>query len=269
MSALRTIGFFFLYLMQRTALVFFAACAAALTTASIMAALGFWPWVDLPLNIGGELVDHAGMYVQIFLTVLAAAVCVFLPANARIMRLENSHRSFAMSMDDVARAYGAVHAADRGRTFQLSSEFDSVRERLAYLRDHPDLSSLEPTVLETAAQMSHVSRELAEVYSDEKIDRARSFLRQRQEEVAQFNERLEQAKSISNEMKHWLHEVELEEAVAAAQLARLREEMDEILPQLGRERVIETQSVGPRQIKRSLDPTALDNTVYEIPKAAE
>ena len=126
----------------------------------------------------------AGMYLQIFVTILAAGICFFLPFNVRIMQLEISHRRFTVSMDDVARAYGAVHAADRGRTFQLSSEFDAVREHLAYLRDHPDLSTLEPALLETAAQMSHISRELAEVYSDEKIGRARDFLKQHQE-VAQ------------------------------------------------------------------------------------
>ncbi|MEQ6248305.1 DNA repair protein [Sulfitobacter sp. HNIBRBA3233] len=256
--------------MQRAALVFFAACAAALTTATAMAALGLWNWIELPISYAGAPVENAGMYFQIFLTVLAAAICFFLPANARIMQLENSHRSFSVSMNDVARAYGAVHAADRGRTFQLSSEFDSVRERLAYLRDHPDLGSLEPAVLETAAQMSHVSRELADVYADEKIERARSFLKQRQEEIGQFNDRLEQAKAISTEMKHWLHEVELEESVAAAQLARLREEMNEIMPQLGRETTVALAPDAPSDNRAdTLDPTMLDNSVYELPKAAE
>ena len=37
-----------------------------------------------------------------------------------------------------------------------------------------------------AAQMSHESRELAEVYSTERVDRARQFLRQRQEEADQM-----------------------------------------------------------------------------------
>ena len=51
----------------------------------------------------------------------------------------------------------------------MSSEFDAVRERLAYLHDHHDLDSLEPSVLEVAAQMSHQSRELSDIYSDEKL----------------------------------------------------------------------------------------------------
>ncbi|MGB5864111.1 MAG: DNA repair protein [Sulfitobacter sp.] len=268
MQNVKAFGFFIQYLMQRTAVIFFAASAAALTTATIMAAFGVWAWIDLPLGYAGAPVENAGMYLQIFGTILAAGVCFFLPANLRIMQLENSHRRFTISMDDVARAYGAVHAADRGRTFQLSSEFDAVRERLAYLRDHPDLSTLEPALLETAAQMSHISRELAEVYSDDKISRAREFLKQRQDEVSQFNARLDQAKAISTEMKHWLHEVELEESVAAAQLARLSEEMNEILPQLGRETVLRAASTAVRE-HEPLDSTALDNSVYELPKAAE
>ncbi|MCX7566210.1 DNA repair protein [Sulfitobacter sp. F26169L] len=269
MQQLKAFGFFLQYVMQRLAMLFFAACAAALTTATILATLGYWQWIELPFSYAGEPVENAGMYLQIAATVLAAGICFFLPANARIMQLENSHRRFTMSMDDVARAYGAVHAADRGRTFQLSSEFDAVRERLAYLRDHPDLSTLEPALLEAAAQMSHISRELAEVYSDDKIARARDFLKQRQEEINLFNSRLEQAKSISTEMKHWLHEVELEESVAAAQLARLTEEMNEIMPQLGRETVLPVEGPAAQEDEAPLDSTALDNSVYELPKAAE
>jgi len=256
MQQLRAFGFFIQYMMQRAALFFFAVCAAGLTAATIMASLGFWAWIDVPMNFAGEPVANAGMYLQIAATVLAAGICFFLPANVRIMQLENSHRRFSVSMDDVARAYGAVHAADR-------------RERLAYLRDHPDLSTLEPALLEAAAQMSHISRELAEVYSDDKIMRARDFLKQRQEEINQFNDRLDQAKSISTEMKHWLHQVELEESVAAAQLARLSEEMSEILPQLGRETVLQVNAPAQEDDETPLDSTALDNSVYELPKAAE
>lgn len=226
------------YMFQRLALAVFALSALALTSATILAAFGQLPWIEINLLYDGQPVENAGMYAQIGLTVLAVGICFFLPSNRRIMQLENSHRSFSINMNDVSRAYAAVHAADRSRTFQISSEFDSVRERLAYLRDHPDLSTLEPSLLEIAAQMSHISRELATVYSDDKIDRARGFLKQRQEEIEQFNERLVQAKGISNELKHWLHEVELEESVAAAQLDRLRAEMREIMPELGTERFL-------------------------------
>lgn len=246
------------YIFQRLAVALFAIAAVAITVSTVMAALGLWAWVELPISYAGEPVEKAGMYAQIGLTFLAVGLCFFLPTNRRVMQLETSHRQFSMNMDDVSRAYGAVHAADRGEVFQMSSEFDSVRERLAYLRDHPDLSTLEPALLEVAAQMSHISRELATVYADEKIERARNFLKERQEEVNLFNSRLDQAKGITTEMKHWLHEVELEESVAAAQLDRLRAEMREIMPELGIDRMVTANDM------------ARDSRVVELPpKAAE
>lgn len=246
------------YIFQRLAVALFAIAAVAITVSTVMAALGLWAWVELPISYAGEPVENAGMYAQIGLTFLAVGLCFFLPTNHRVMQLETSHRQFSMNMDDVTRAYGAVHAADRGEVFQMSSEFDSVRERLAYLRDHPDLSTLEPALLEVAAQMSHISRELATVYADEKIERARNFLKERQEEVNLFNSRLDQAKGITTEMKHWLHEVELEESVAAAQLDRLRAEMREIMPELGIDRMVTAADM------------ARDSRVVELPpKAAE
>lgn len=139
-------------------------------------------------------------------------------------------------MTDLSRAYGAVHAANRGDVSRLSNQFDSVRERLAYLRDHPDLSSLESTVLEVAAQMLHVSNELAEVHSNDRVTRPRDFLEQRQ-----------------SELKHWLHEIKLEESVAATQLERLREELKDVLPELSIKTVV-----------------GADNTIIELTlKAAE
>ncbi|MCX7559469.1 DNA repair protein [Sulfitobacter sp. F26204] len=258
MSTVRALAYFIQYIMQRFALIVFVFAALSLFGATVMAALGFWAWIDLTLNYQGKPIENAGMYVQIGLTILAVGLCFFLPSNRRIMTLENSHRRFSIGMEDVARAYAAVHAADRAETFRLSSEFDAVRERLAYLRDHPDLSTLEPSLLEVAAQMSHLSRELAEVYSDEKLARARNFLKERQQEIALFNGRLDQAKAITNDLKHWVHEVELEESVAVAQLERLRAEMQEILPELGLESRIKNNQ------------TALDNTIVDLqPKAAE
>jgi len=175
------------------------------------------------------------MYIQLFATALVVGLCFFLPGHSRISKLETSHRSFQIGMDDVARAYAVAHAADRAGTFQMSGEFDAVRERLMFLRDHPDLGQLEPTVLEAAAQMSHVSAELARIYSDEKVSRARHILTQRQHEVADFNIRLEQAKHVSTEMKTWLAQVELDESVARAQMDRLVDDLADVLPALGLE----------------------------------
>jgi hypothetical protein len=225
-------------LFQRFAVFAFILSALVLLGATIGAAFGALPWLEFEVAFGATTYANAGQIAQIGLTVLAVLLCAYLPSNARIMALESSHRRFEIGMQDVARAYHAAHAADREGLFQLSSEFDAVRERLAYLREHPDLGGLEPDLLEVAAQMSHISRELAEVYSDEKVARARQFLHQRQQEVEAFNARLDQAKQISRDLKHWAHEVDLEESVAASQLTRLRDDLREVLPELGLEEML-------------------------------
>jgi len=243
------------YLLHRLAFLLIclgALCAVGYTSLSLA---GLMPWLDLELSFGGVPLEKAGVWVQSILTGFMVALAFFLPSTKRILTLENSHRSFQLGMHDVARAYHYAHAADRAGSFKLSSEFDSVRERLVYLRNHPDLNALEPDVLEAAAQMSHISKELANIYSDEALARARDFLRQRQTEVETFNARLGSAKIVATELKHWLHEVELEESVAASQLERLRDELHEVLPELGKVAILEAE------VER--------DTVTHLPRAAE
>lgn len=240
-------------LLHRLAFALVVLSAVAAVAYTSLCALGFAPWLELELAVAGEPLENAGVWVQSALTTLAVMLAFYLPSAKRMMTLENSHRSFQLGMQDVARAYHHAHAADRSGIFRLSSEFDSVRERLVYLRDHPELSNLEPEVLELAAQMSHLSQELATVYSDDAIARARDFLRQRQTEIESFNKRLDTAKSISTELKHWLHEVELEESVAAAQLERLRDDLHEVLPELGKTRIVELEAEGVTQLPRAAE----------------
>jgi chromosome segregation ATPase len=199
---------------------------------TLACSFGYAPWLEMTATFGGVGYPQAGQVVQIGITALLSGLCVFLPANARIMALETSHRRFHIGMEDVARAYRASHTTDREGTFKLKSEFDSVRERMAYLRDHPDLAELEPSVLEIASQMSHISRDLADTYSDSSINRARDFLIQRQQEIEDFNTRLDAAKATAAEMRVWIDKVELEESVAQAQLDRLQAELSNILPEL-------------------------------------
>ncbi|MHA6344102.1 DNA repair protein [Roseivivax sp. CAU 1761] len=220
------------FLMQRLTALVLATIALSLLAYTIACALGRADWLALDLTFGATVLEGAGPAVQIALTALAVGLCFFLPSNARVMALETSHRRFQIGMQDVARAYQVAHAADRGGAFQLKSEFDSVRERMAFLRDHPDLADLEPSVLEVASQMSHLSRELAAVYSDRNVARARDFLIQRQQEIEDFNLRLETAKRVANEIRLWLARVETDEAVAESQLARLCDELTEVLPEL-------------------------------------
>ena len=215
-------------------LTFFLICAAALfsVAATLLSALGMLPWLSMQAGFGAGPIIDAGMYIQIGLTVLILMLAFYLPANARMMALENNHRKFALNMHDISDAYQMAHAADRGGMFMMSSEFDAVKERMAFLRNHPDLQSLEPEILELAAQMSQISHELAETYGDAKVSRARMFLQQRQEEIEQFQQRIEEAQTIQHELRQWTHDIEMEESIARSQLARLRDELFELLPEL-------------------------------------
>jgi len=200
---------------------------------TIASALGITPWLTFSARFGEIVYPQAGMMTQIVVTVILASLFFFMPSAGRIMSLERSHRDFKMSMEDVARAYHVCHTADRSGVFTMSSEFDEVRERLSYLRDHPDLDSLEPQVLELAAQMSQQSRELADVYSDDKVSRAKMFLQQRQEEVERQQTLIVEALHALRDIRKWSQQVELEESVVASQLSQLEEQLEATLPSLG------------------------------------
>lgn len=232
MSSVRVAVFHIQALFLRLTLFLICVAALAAVAATVLSTVGLWPWLALEAGIGGVLYPQAGMIAQIALTALLVMLAFYLPANARMLALERSHRSFSLQMEDVARAYTAVHAADRKGTFDLASEFDAVKNRMAFLKDHPDLGGLEPEVLEVAAQMSQVSHELAEIYSDANVARARTFLKQRQEEAAQLGARLEDAKVTLHELEQWTRDVEIEESIARSQMLRLREELFELLPEL-------------------------------------
>ncbi len=200
---------------------------------TLLCAFGVAPWLSFSATFGDFSYPQAGMISQIVLTVILASLFFFMPSAGRIMSLERAHRDFKITMEDVARAYHVCHTADRAGLFTMSSEFDAVRERLSHLRDHPDLDSLEPQVLELAAQMSQQSRELADIYSDEKVTRAKTFLRQRQEEVERQQSLIVEAHHALRDIRKWSQQVELEESVVASQLSQLEEQLEATLPSLG------------------------------------
>lgn len=211
-------------------LVLLTLAAVAVT---LLAAAGHLPWLHLPLRFGETDLAQSGIWAQVALTALLCLLCLFLPANARMARLERSHRSFAMGLEDVAHAYRLAHAADRAGVFALSGEFESMRARLAHLRNHPDLGQLEPELLQLAAQMSFQTRDLARTYSDDRVARARAFLQQRQEEVTALTDRITLARQTVDELRRWLTDIEAEERQAEQQIKRLEADLREILPQLG------------------------------------
>jgi hypothetical protein len=209
------------------------ASALALAVLSLLAAIGEIPWPNLLMSYDGRTIPQAGMYAQLGLTALMGMLCFFLPANARMTRLERSHRSFQISMEDVKRAYELAHAADRRGVFALSGEFEQMRQRMELLRKHPDLGALEPELLELAAQMSFESRDLARAYSEDRVIRAKGFLKSRQEEVEAMQERIKIAKYTTNELRRWLEDIEAEERQNHEQIKRLEADLREVLPAMG------------------------------------
>lgn len=260
MAALHTITLQFQNVFLR--LTFLLICGAALLAVgtTLLSAFGVLPWLSMQAGFGTGPTQEAGMFIQIGLTAFVLMLSFYLPANARMMALENAHRKFALNMHDISAAYQHAHAADREGLFMMSSEFDAVKERMAFLRQHPNLQSLEPEILELAAQMSQISHELAETYGDAKVSRARMFLQQRQEEIEQFQQRIEDAQTIQHELRQWTRDIEIEESIAKSQLSRLREEMFELLPELS------AQLQSPPD---DHDPTASSVIAMSPPRAAE
>jgi hypothetical protein len=155
-------------------------------------------------------------------------------------------------MSDVAEAYRVCHAADRKGAFTLSEQFDAVKERIAYLRNHPDLGNLEPDILETASEMSFASRDLAETYSDENVARARGFLAHRQEEIALFEDRFERALNTCRELRRQRDSVALDEDMMDSRLRQLEDEFGDLMAELGysrsRDNVIALPATAPKGV---------------------
>jgi len=220
-------------LIHRTSIYTLVLLCVGLIGTTALSVAGVLPWLVMPLQFGGTIVPEGGMYVQIGLTILLLGVCSFIPSYSRVLKLENSHRDFRISMEDVSHAYSACHDADREGYFQLSREFDSIRERFAFLREHPELDSLEPQILELAAQMSLESRNLAETFSVAKVERARSFLKQRQKEIVGFEQSLERARASCFELTALAEKIEDDDIRLGQKRREVEEKLRTTLVELG------------------------------------
>ena len=206
-------------------------CAVAAVAGVVVTGLSFTeilPWPDISVTWDGTEIAWAGQALQIGLTVLFVMLALFLPSARRVQRLENSHRRFEINMDDVTRAYRAAHMADRAEMFEMHREFDAVRERYQFLKSQPELGELDAELLTIAAQMSEQTREMAEVYSEAKVARARESLIQRKVDAEALEHRIQQAFADMRELKRVMEDVDIEESAVAAQLQRLRDEVTEI-----------------------------------------
>ena len=211
-------------------LVVLATCSL-LWTAAAMA--GLLPWLSILAAGEEQTIYDIGAGVQIAMTLLLTSLWFFLPSHRRVLSLEASHRRFQLNMDDVARAYEVVLAKDREGAFRLAGEFDAVRERLQYLHSRFDLSQLEPELLELAVQMSYHSRDLAQLYSEEAVARAQSFLAARKAEAERLQSEIAAARQMALALRHASDLVEIAEGSVKEEIEALREELRGLLPRLG------------------------------------
>lgn len=218
---------------QLIAMILFAIIGICLLVATTAAALGLIPWAELPVSFAGVTVPWAGQAAQIGLSVFFLLLAVYVPTNRHVMTLEATHRKFSLSMDDITRAYQAAHFADRRKAFEMKREFDAVRERYEFLSKHPDLPEIDAELLTVAAQMSEQSRELANSFSEARVQRAEESLRQRKQDAEELQSRIEVANAASRELRRQIEDVEFSEGSAASQLALLREELAELEARIG------------------------------------
>lgn len=219
---------------QRLAVATLIAAAALACLASAAAAAGLIPWLTVPLFWGATALPQAGMALQLGLTALLLLLALALPSVLRVLALERSHRDFSLAMSDVAEAYHLCHAADRQGIFTLRREYDAMRERLEHMRHHPSLAELDAEVLTAAAQMSTVSRDLAETYSDAALARAKAFLSEREAEIVRFRSRIAQVLDQTNALRRHIDAIALEESLAASQLRQIEDQLGTALQDLAR-----------------------------------
>ena len=231
---------------QLIAMALITLTATGLLGTAALSAAGVLPWIAFEMRYGDQALPWAGPALQIGLGILLLLLLAFLPSARRVLRLEASHRNFDVSMDDVIRAYRLAHNEDRAGAFALRGEFDSIRDRYNFLRDHPDLAEIDAELLTIAAQMSQQSRDLAEVYSEEKVERVNAALSARKQDSAALQETIQTAHAHFRDIRHRLDDVEMDEAMVASQLSMLREEMAEIT---ARCRKAGIGAVGERKVR--------------------
>ncbi len=219
--------------LQAASMVLMTCLVLALGVTLTLSLTGLIPSLSVTLYFSNGTAYAAGLLVHGIAFLTGLLLLCYMPANWRMRRLEAGHRSFRIGMEDITRAYEVAHAADRADAFTMPSEYDAVRERLGYLAHHPDLGNLEPEILEVAAQMSRISENLAETYSDAAIARARTFLKSRQDEVTRMEERIELAFERTREIRQLNERVSLDEDVSLSRLQQLKSELDELLPEIG------------------------------------
>lgn len=186
-----------------TATAVLSCAVLAVGAYTLLCLVGIAPWLQLPVTFGETTYEYGGMVVQIALTALLLCLLAYLPGVSRVLQLEQSHRSFSLTLEDIARAFDACHSAERKGVFTLDREHDAVMERFAYLKAHPELDGIADDLLEIVAKMSFESKKYGKKYSDKKVKKLRKALRKMDQE-------LDRKEYQNQQMTTWVPQLEAE-----------------------------------------------------------
>ena len=92
---------------------------------------------------------------------------------------------------------------------------------------------IDAELLTLAAQMSEQSRDLANTFSEARVERAKESLRQRQQDAEDLQTGIEAANAASREIRRQIEDVEFAEGSAQSQLMLLREELASLEARIG------------------------------------
>jgi len=210
------------------------------TTVAISATvtgLVWWYYIMTKLNstLAPEVIIlgiDRGETVVLLLAILCSCIPIAMWTGGQPLQAAEIERSFCISMDHVTRAYTISHQEDRTGRFTLSSQFDAMRERMGVLLQHPDLEALTPDLRVVAAQMSVVSRDLAQRYSDQTVKDAYALIDQCERDC----ERLEKLITVGLKAEVGIREqarrVDIRLATANSQLQSIVEAIDRELEPL-------------------------------------
>jgi hypothetical protein len=190
-------------------------------------------WPVLTVTLANGTVHNAMYYVSYAVSVIGLLIFSLVPGSKRVLRLEQTHREFKISMNDVAAAFYMAFTADRNNMFMLPEKFDGTRERFEFLKSLPEFADFEPEILTLAAQMSYQARQLAKAFSTETVARAEDFLRQRKHELDRGEERVQTAQAILERVRSEARALALSEQIQDSQITRIIEAIHEQLAPLG------------------------------------
>ena len=174
------------------------------------------------------------------MTLLSVSGLYFVAGNPLKQKMLRSR--FEINMEDVGRAYYAAHSADREGVFRLTEQYDSVLERLRWLQQQPDFAELNHEVLVVAAQMSELSRTLAERFSERNVDRAKAFLAEREEQMEAVGTLVSQTIETLTIIRLRTQKLNEEDVKNATLLKELDAEFSALLKPLGYQLVRPTEA---------------------------